>query len=85
MEANKTRDLGRLCQRALKPENDLVGSGLHVKKIRLARELRIDLRNEISRDTVHTVYVRKAEDQIHCSGGLRGVGIIWEVGMTKLE
>lgn len=53
---------------------------MHVKKIRLARELRIDLRNEISRETVHTVYGRKAEDRIHCSGGLRGVGIIWGGG-----
>lgn len=52
LPGGKARELGGLCQRALKHKNDLIGSGLLVKKIRLARELRIDLRNEISGETV---------------------------------
>lgn len=44
----KAREPGGLCLRAFKHENDLIGSGLHVEKIRLAIEWKMDLRNEIS-------------------------------------
>lgn len=41
-------ELGGLCLRVIRHENDLVGSSLHVKKIILAKVLRMDLRDKIS-------------------------------------
>lgn len=73
----KARELGGLCLRAFGLENGRIGSGLHVKKTRLARKKKRDLRNDISGQTIGTVHVRKHEDQTRNSWGLRDEGVLW--------